>query len=1423
LDGLVNGVVDRLAGRLNKPGIFILASPGCSRGRLVTVLLRRGLVDVVYAYGGFGSKVGDDVRGRVNEFGSIDELAGKLGNANGRVAVVARSTTDAIRLRNKLGNAEVIYLPKYYKDAAKEVLSGGAPEVAKVRHEGLGEGISPSMLREDLPSKDVESIRELSLGKVSFGDLIKDFLKKAPRDVAAPAITLGLSFLLGVGVAVSLVSSLAGRFLEMVVDRWRKNRDEVIGGFVRLLGAARKVNKNYLCNERNERLCDERFEAVFDEVAYEWGLGIEEFANTITNIANITEGKQLTEEDIKKIINDKLESIEKELNEVKTKVQGQLVDTKVFYIYDVENGLLYGNFTVEGGVPRIITWVGTAKDNLVTDLVDAGEFRKVAEEDFSKQVRGGRVVLVGPRGIGKSTLATYVAWRSLLGGLGSVVLDKSMDAVIRVDSLNPGDAARLNNLIEATGRRFVVIYDPSSIEAYIEPESMGETRYDVEGVKKTLSMLLRMRNAWVIIVLPRELYDEVSKDATLKSVLDEVRNYVINVDLKDEGFLREIVKRYSGCGDVSEHLVERIMKFDSYTLIAKYVGVWLRENKCQVKDIGEALRESTGKPKLFFAHYIWSTVLRGNEDLARRVSVPLILHAAFGPIPEGVTYITKAWNEGGAWGLVNINRLAGSKLEGLREGDLEPIAKWLSTLHEDLIEETLKDLVGLRDEEARNNYMEHGFENFINALDWVYENGVLSREVKPEKVVTNLLTLTGERLKHALKPYTNCWKRTAFIIGHALAGIPTVPRPEDLSGNVIESLGDALNRCGVDDYLLVGNKIPPLIMNLVINNTHALAEAFIDKYNEVVAEVRRVLGIARDRGGFNPAEEFYGLGLASIIANAAESGKPGDADAALHIASFAIQDVVSPIFIVSILSALRPLRGKAPYRYIELLASASFMGNLDSGTVRYIFYELNEILDNYGDVVRGYAWSLVNAIIAYAYLLWVYRGYFDDDEVKGVVGRVVDLLNELDRFKTSLGDIAWAHALAPALEHEYVRKLMMKTLHINDVNKVVDKANEVLGRLSGLREKVKDLMCDEGFMSYIESRSVKADEEAVKEVILMATSFLKHALAHYRLYNDELDEAEELFNETAKESREIGDYENYLISSGLVLRVEAIKDPLAGDKLVNGFRQLYEETFNKKPFTLTARYISIVSVTFGNYLVSLALTGNYEKINELLEEHWWVLNANEQASVLTRLMLNALLSHRGELSGELEGKLSVNPGELINAFETDMYGKFLPALIVVPGIVKPEDGAVMCVLIKDSTKGVRVVCGDSAIDWLRWGLVDGFRESLIERFGWLKGLGVNADKLLNMFDEFMKLVSELDGKSLVQLIAPTNSMALLALMLHALINHNENLAKAHALIGAVNVGEKLPTRLFLEAYKACCDLSNDEFRRAVAGLFFYHV
>ena len=184
------------------------------------------------------------------------------------------------------------------------------------------------------------------------------------------------------------------------------------------------------------------------------------------------------------------------------------------------------------------------------------------------------------------------------------------------------------------------------------------------------------------------------------------------------------------------------------------------------------------------------------------------------------------------------------------------------------------------------------------------------------------------------------------------------------------------------------------------------------------------------------------------------------------------------------------------------------------------------------------------------------------------------------------------------------------------------KASEILEELNDMRKRVQELMGDKEFMSYIESRHIKADEEAVKEEILEASSNLKHALARYRLYNNKLDKARDLFNEEAKERREIGDYKNYLSTWSWVLRVEAIKGSLVGKELVNEFRRLYEETFSKEHFELTGRYLGIASTWLGEYLVSLALAGDHETINKLLEEHLWVLNANKQVSVLTLSLIH---------------------------------------------------------------------------------------------------------------------------------------------------------------------------------------------------------
>jgi len=296
------------------------------------------------------------------------------------------------------------------------------------------------------------------------------------------------------------------------------------------------------------------------------------------------------------------------------------------------------------------------------------------------------------------------------------------------------------------------------------------------------------------------------------------------------------------------------------------------------------------------------------------------------------------------------------------------------------------------------------------------------------------------------------------------------------------------------------------------------------------------------------------------------------------------------------------------------------------------------------------------------------------------------------------------------------------------------------------------------------------------------------------------------------------------------LRAEVIEGSLVGNKLVDEFRQLYEETFVEH-FEHTAPYLSIASSTLGNYLVSLALTGGDEgvrKIKELLEEHLWVLNAYYDVSVLTRLMLNALLGPRGELSDELKGRLVVEPGEFIEAFKDEIHREFLPALLVTFGLVKPEDVDGVCESGDSIKKGncmyaVSAAKGDgAAVERLRGKLIDDFRDPLTKKSSLFKGLGVNVDKL---FDEFMELVVGLDGKSLVQLPAPGTSTARLALKLYALINGDEKLAKVHALSGAVRFSGKLPARLYLDVYRACekgCDLGNEDLRQAITKLFLYH-
>jgi len=240
-------------------------------------------------------------------------------------------------------------------------------------------------------------------------------------DKVVGAFLLGLFGVSPIGSLVGAgIAEVASKLLRRLLEKGGIAKNETIECLRNIVNTAK---------EASQYIDDERLRGVVEEVASKWGWDVDTFRRFVKTAA----GKSVTEDEVRRMIEEALKRIEEELESIKrnieeelrkieSKTEGSKIGIGIFFIDDVENGLLYGNFIVKGGVPKIKTQLGTAKNEPEIDLVDAGRFREVAEDVLSRLTRDGRVMLTGPRGIGKSTLATYVAWRSLLGGLGKVVI-----------------------------------------------------------------------------------------------------------------------------------------------------------------------------------------------------------------------------------------------------------------------------------------------------------------------------------------------------------------------------------------------------------------------------------------------------------------------------------------------------------------------------------------------------------------------------------------------------------------------------------------------------------------------------------------------------------------------------------------------------------------------------------------------------------------------------------------------------------------------------------------------------------------------------------------------------------------------------------------------------------------------------------------
>jgi energy-coupling factor transporter ATP-binding protein EcfA2 len=139
----------------------------------------------------------------------------------------------------------------------------------------------------------------------------------------------------------------------------------------------------------------------------------------------------------------------------------------VLFLEDVEMGGLYENFVVLNERPYVDLQGG------LFPLVAGGRFEEEARRVLEKLESGGVAVLVGPKGIGKSTLAAYVVWKMLSDG--------KAEAAIRVEK--SANELALKRIMELVKRKTAVLYDPSPLKVYYKHEYMEETERLEEVVK----------------------------------------------------------------------------------------------------------------------------------------------------------------------------------------------------------------------------------------------------------------------------------------------------------------------------------------------------------------------------------------------------------------------------------------------------------------------------------------------------------------------------------------------------------------------------------------------------------------------------------------------------------------------------------------------------------------------------------------------------------------------------------------------------------------------------------------------------------------------------------------------------------------------------------------------------------------------------
>jgi tRNA A37 threonylcarbamoyladenosine biosynthesis protein TsaE len=294
-------------------------------------------------------------------------------------------------------------------------------------------------------------------------------------------------------------------------------------------------------------------------IALELGVGKEEVRDVLDSLSNNKELEKLEE---------RVEELYDRLEELWDEVIAQRL---------AKYGDVYTRRRAEG---LRVTYHKVVDAGVEYRLVTAGGFAEAAEEVEKHLAKRGFVVVKGSRGIGKSTLAAYVAYDMLKKG--------DVDYVVKVKS--PVDVSEVD-VFKALGRRALLFFDIYPREVYLEqfdPRRPLEELYGSVKVLLSLAALAeRSRKAgaglYVLAVVHDKALAEAYEGKAVRDWLGGASFYVPRLNTPE--FLAGVLKSYAcpnendcclGKVDI-ERLVSLISSHDAYTLVAKYTGLWLKE------------------------------------------------------------------------------------------------------------------------------------------------------------------------------------------------------------------------------------------------------------------------------------------------------------------------------------------------------------------------------------------------------------------------------------------------------------------------------------------------------------------------------------------------------------------------------------------------------------------------------------------------------------------------------------------------------------------------------------------------------------------------------------------------------------------------------------------------------------------------------